>query len=86
MSQDTPGTPWEAKIDELTRQQAAALDPAERRRLFAEMQRVFGENVPALYFVAPRLYAAASARVVNLTPAILRPQLLWAADTIAVKP
>lgn len=53
MSQDTPGTPWEAKIDELTRQQAAALDPAERRRLFAEMQRVFGENVPALYFVAP---------------------------------
>ncbi len=86
MSQDTPGTPWEAKIDELTRQQAAALDPAERRRLFAEVQRVFGEHVPALYFVAPRLYAAAGARVVNLTPAILRPQLLWAADTIAVKP
>jgi hypothetical protein len=27
-----------------------------------------------------------SARTLNLTPAVLRPQLLWAADTIAVKP
>ncbi|MGE3887944.1 MAG: ABC transporter substrate-binding protein [Vicinamibacterales bacterium] len=86
MAQATPATPWEAEIDDLMRKQAAAQDPAERRRLFAEVQRVFGENVPALYFVAPRLYAAASTRVVNLTPAILRPQLLWAADTMAVKP
>ncbi|MCC7035419.1 MAG: ABC transporter substrate-binding protein [Acidobacteria bacterium] len=86
LAQPTPATPWEAEIDDLMRRQAAAQDPAERRRLFADVQRVFGENVPALYFVAPRLYAAANARVVNLTPAILRPQLLWAADTIAVRP
>jgi peptide/nickel transport system substrate-binding protein len=86
MAQARPATPWEAEIDDLMTKQAAALDPAERRRLFAEVQRVFAEQVPALYFVAPRLYAAASTRVVNLTPAILRPQLLWAADTIAVTP
>jgi peptide/nickel transport system substrate-binding protein len=86
IEQARPATPWEAEIDDLMTRQAAALDPAERRRLFAEVQRVFGENLPALYFVAPRLYAAAGPRVVNLTPAILRPQLLWAADTIAVTP
>lgn len=86
MAQSTPATEWEAAIDDLMAKQAAATDPAERRRLFADVQRVFGEHVPALYFVAPRLYAAARTRVVNLTPALLRPQLLWAADTIAVTP
>jgi peptide/nickel transport system substrate-binding protein len=86
MDQPRPATPWEAAIDDLMTKQAATTDPAERRRLFAEVQRVFGEHVPALYFVTPRLYAAAGTRVVNLTPALLRPQLLWAADTIAVTP
>jgi peptide/nickel transport system substrate-binding protein len=86
LEQRTPATEWEAAIDDLMAKQAATTDPAERRRLFADVQRVFGEHVPALYFVAPRLYAAAGTRVVNLTPALLRPQLLWAADTIAVTP
>ena len=86
MAQATPATPWEREIDELMAQQAAALDPAERRRLFAEAQRIFGEQVPALYFVAPRLYMGVSARTLNLAPSVLRPQLLWAADSIAVMP
>jgi peptide/nickel transport system substrate-binding protein len=86
MAQHTPATEWEAEIDRLMLAQASALDQAERRRLFAEVQRIFGEQVPALYFVAPRLHMAVSSRLVNLTPSVLRPQLLWSADTIAVKP
>ncbi len=86
MSQAKPATPWEAEIDTLMRQQSAATDPAERRRLFAEVQRIFGEQVPALYFVAPRLYMGVSARTINTTPSVLRPQLLWAADTLGVTP
>lgn len=86
MAQPTPATPWEREIDDLMARQASALDPVERRRLFAEVQRVFGEHVPALYFVAPRLYMGVSARTINLSPSVLRPQLLWAADTIAVTP
>ena len=58
---------------------------AERRQLFADVQRVFGEQVPMLYFAAPRLYMGVSARTLNPSPTVLRPQLLWAADTIAVK-
>jgi len=84
MAQASPATPWEAEVDDLMARQSASLDPAERRRLFAEVQRIFGEEVPALYFVAPRLYMGVSARAINLTPSVLRPQLLWAADTIAV--
>jgi len=86
MAQAVPATPWEKEIDTLMAQQTATLDQAERRRLFAEVQRVFGEQVPALYFVAPRLYMGVSSRTLNLTPSVLRPQLLWSADTIAVTP
>ncbi len=86
IGQATPATPWEAEIDELMRRQSASTDPAERRRLFVDVQRVFAEHLPALYFAAPRLYMGVNSRVINLTPAVLRPHLLWAADTIAVTP
>jgi peptide/nickel transport system substrate-binding protein len=86
IGQVKPATPWEAEIDALIARQASATDPAERRRIFAEVQRVFGEQVPVLYFAAPRLYMAASTRIFNLSPSVLRPQLLWAADTIAATP
>jgi ABC-type transport system substrate-binding protein len=85
MAQATPASPWEQEIDGLMAKQAATTDQAERTRLFAEVQRVFGEQVPALYFAAPRMYMGVSSRTLNLTPSVLRPQLLWAADTIAVR-
>ncbi|MEZ5286345.1 MAG: ABC transporter substrate-binding protein [Vicinamibacterales bacterium] len=86
LEQASPATEWEGRIDALMAQQASATDPAERRRLFAEVQRIFGEELPALYFVAPRLYMGVSGRTTNLHPSVLRPQLLWAADAIAVTP
>ena len=86
MAQAVPATPWEKEIDALMAKQTATLDQAERRRLFGEVQRVFGEQVPALYLVAPRHYIAVSSRTLNLNPSVLRPQLLWSADTIAVTP
>jgi peptide/nickel transport system substrate-binding protein len=82
--QAKPATAWEARIDELTRQQVQAPDLAERQRLFLEMQRVFGQEVPALYFVAPKVTIAMSPRVQNVTAAPQIPQVLWSADTLAV--
>ena len=48
--------------------------------LFDEVQKIFAEHLPVLYFVAPRLYMGVSTRVGDLTPSILRPQLLWNAE------
>ena len=84
--QARPGTEWEARIDQLMVQLASAVDPAERKRLFNEVQGVFAENLPVLYFVAPRLYMGVTTRVGGITPSILRPQLLWNADSMWVKP
>ncbi len=85
IGQTTPATEWEKTIDNLMRQMTTSLDQAERKRLFDQVQNIFADNLPALYFVAPRMYIGVSARVGSMSPTILRPQLLWAADTITVR-
>jgi ABC-type transport system substrate-binding protein len=65
-------------------EQAGTLDMARRRALFNDVQRILAENLPALYFAAPRLYYAHSRRLVGVTPSVMRPQLLWSADTLSV--
>jgi peptide/nickel transport system substrate-binding protein len=82
--QPSPATAWERRIDELMQQQATTSTLQDRQRLFAEVQRVLGEELPALYFVAPVTTLAASPRVQNLVPAPQNPHFLWNADSIAV--
>jgi peptide/nickel transport system substrate-binding protein len=84
MLEKTPATEWERRIDELMAKQIASPDESERKKLFDEVQQVFVEHEPVVYFVAPRVYVAVSSRVTNLTPAISRPQTLWEPDTLAV--
>lgn len=85
IGQETPATAWERRIDQLMTEQARSLDPTERKRLFDEVQAIFADKRPAIYFAAPRVFAAASTRVTHVTPAVLRPQLLWSADTVALR-
>ncbi len=78
--QATPGTDWEKRIDELMQQQIATTDQAERKRLYAEVQRIFGEHIPIVYLAAPRLIIAMSPKVVGAQPVPVKPSVLWAAD------
>jgi peptide/nickel transport system substrate-binding protein len=77
-----PPAPWEKTIDDLMQRQAAAGTLAERQRAFAEVQRVFGENLPAIYLVAPRVSVAMSPRVGGAVPGLLKPEILWNAATL----
>ena len=81
--QPAPATEWERRIDELFRQQAADLRLPERQRLMTEAVRILEDELPAIYFVAPKVTLAVSSRVANPRPAPQIPQLLWA-DTLAV--
>ncbi|HXW06315.1 MAG TPA: ABC transporter substrate-binding protein [Vicinamibacterales bacterium] len=83
--QSTPATDWEARVDALMAEQATARDLAARQRAFAEVQRILGEELPSIYFVAPRVTIATSRRVANPITAAQVPQLLWSADTLAVR-
>ena len=82
-NQPVPATEWEARIDELMVAQSRTADEAERKRLFGEVQQIFAEFVPAIYFAAPRVVIATSLRVANARPALLEPFMLWNADTLA---
>jgi peptide/nickel transport system substrate-binding protein len=85
-SQRTPATEWEARIDDLMRRQTASTRLEERQTLFAEVLQIVGEELPAIYFVAPKVTLAVSRRVGNETPAQQVPQLLWSAETLTVTP
>jgi peptide/nickel transport system substrate-binding protein len=85
MSQDSPATQWERRLDELFARQAATVDEGERRVLVGQMQRVLAEQLPVLYFAAPRVYVVTSTRVLNAMPSLTRPMVLWSADTLAVR-
>src|SRR5258708_7432714 len=77
-----PPALWERTIDELMQRQAAAPTLAERQRLFIEAQKIFSENLPALYFVAPKIAVAASSRVGGAVPVLLDPKILWNPATL----
>ncbi len=80
--QEAPATEWERRIDELMLEQAATVDRPERQRLFEEVQMIFARELPAIYFVAPRVFVAMSNRVANATAVVLRPQVLWDAERL----
>jgi peptide/nickel transport system substrate-binding protein len=84
VEQKTPATDWERRIDELMVRQIASRDDGERRRLFDEVQKIFCDHLPIVFFVAPRVYVASSARVLNVAPSDARPQLLWRPEAVAV--
>jgi peptide/nickel transport system substrate-binding protein len=84
--QKTPATDWERRIDELMHVQATSPDLEDRQRAFADVQRIFVEELPAIYFVTPKVTLAVSARVANPQAAPQLPQLLWSAETLAVTP
>jgi peptide/nickel transport system substrate-binding protein len=85
-SQSKPATEWERRIDDLMNQIAVTPDPAERHRLFADVQRIYADEMPAISFVAPKVMIAISSRVVNPRPVAQIPQLLWSAETLAARP
>ena len=84
LQQKTPATEWEKQIDAQMRTLSVSTDAAERKRAFDEVQRIFVEHQPAIYFVAARIFVGSSTRVGNVTPAVSRPQLLWSPDDIKV--
>lgn len=82
--QVSPSTTWEARIDALMTTQSTTLDPVERKRIFADAQRILAEHAPVLYFAAPKVILATNSRVRGVMPSVLSPSVLWNAEMISV--
>jgi peptide/nickel transport system substrate-binding protein len=86
LEQKTPATEWERRIDILMLEQASSTDPERRKQQFNVVQKILADNLPVLYFAAPRMYYAHSARLQGVVPSVLRPPVLWNADSLSVSP
>jgi peptide/nickel transport system substrate-binding protein len=85
MGQSGPSSDWEKQIDDLMNKLSVTLDEAESRKIFNQVQDILADNLPVLYFVQKRVYMGVNSRVGNMNPSILRPQILWSAETISIK-
>ena len=85
LGQTSPGTPWEQEIDSLMTRQVATFNMDERRKLFADAQRVLAAHAPVLYFAAPNVVVATSARLGGVTASVLAPNVLWNPEALFIK-
>jgi peptide/nickel transport system substrate-binding protein len=83
-AQAAPATAWEQEIERLMDDISTSSDPARRVRLFSEVQRIMGREVPVLCFAFPRLWLAMSTRISQATPAPFLAPLLWNPAVITV--
>jgi ABC-type transport system substrate-binding protein len=64
--------------------QAAAPDSKQRKAYFDKVQEIVAEKAPMLFLVNPNALSAVSANLKNVTPALLRPQIYWNVERLAI--
>lgn len=83
-AQATPATEWEATLGSLMERVVRSSDQQERYRAFHDVQRLFAEQLPAIYFAAPRVVTATSARLEGVKPAVMLPHILWLPESLSI--
>jgi peptide/nickel transport system substrate-binding protein len=75
-----PATAWEKEIDSLVRAQATFGDQARRKQAWDRIQQIVADQQPFIYLVHRDITFAASPAIQGISPAPLRPQLIWNID------
>jgi peptide/nickel transport system substrate-binding protein len=84
-SQRTPSTEWEARVDELVHKLIQSADQAERKRLYAEIQRIWSEQLPEINLLAQKEAVAYKSKFGNIRPSPLAPRATWNIEEIYIK-
>lgn len=85
-SQKTPATRWEAEIDKLMHEQAAALTDKERKDKFDRVQQIVAEQQPFIYLINTDVLLAVSSNVAGAAPVVLNPPGFWNVETLRLGP
>ena len=83
-SEKTPATAWEAEIDTLMRMQASTLDINKRKQAIDRVQEIVWQQEPFIYLVNKNAMSAVSTGLHNAHPVVLRPQVYWNIDQLAL--
>jgi peptide/nickel transport system substrate-binding protein len=85
-NQKTPATTWEAEIDKLMREQAAAPSEKVRKAKFDRVQQIVTEQQPFIYLVNEDALSAVSSELDGAAPVALNPQAFWNIESLRLKP
>lgn len=80
-----PSTEWEARIDALAHEVEMSPDAAVRKQKYAEIQRLWSEQLPEINLVAQKEAIAYKNKFGNLLPSTLPPRITWNAEEIYIK-
>ncbi len=84
-SEKTPATAWEAEIDRLMNQQAAAATDGERKKAVDRVQQIVADQQPFIYLVYPNALVAFSPKLQGVQPAVLTPRLTWNVEQLRLQ-
>ena len=84
--QDRPETPEEARLDQWFEAIVSTGDPASRKRIAADMERLIGEQCWIVWLPVQKIRLPVRNRFGNVQPSIIRHRLLWNIETVFVKP
>jgi peptide/nickel transport system substrate-binding protein len=76
-NQKSPATPWEARIDELEKEQASSGSREVRKKAFDEVQQIAVEQEPIIYLVNPDYLCAIAPSLKGAQPSVEPPQVWW---------
>ena len=85
-NQKAPATAWEAEIDKLMSEQAAAPTDKERKAKFDRVQQIVAEEQPLIYLINMDVLLAVSTNVVGASPVVLNPPGFWNVETLRLGP
>ena len=77
LSEKSPATPWEARIDELEKIQASSGSRDVRKKAFDEVQLIAEQQEPIIYLVNPDYLCAVAPRLKGAQPSVAPPQVWW---------
>ncbi|HKQ03641.1 MAG TPA: ABC transporter substrate-binding protein [Blastocatellia bacterium] len=84
-SQPKPSTEWEARIDQLVHEIDGEPDAGIRKQKFAEVQRIWSEQLPEINLVVQEEAVAFKKKFGNLLPSTMSPRVSWNAEEIYIK-
>ena len=67
----TDARPWETRLDELYTQAESEFDPARRKPLYFEAQKILYDEAPMIYLVSPEVLIGARNTIKNYSPTSL---------------
>jgi peptide/nickel transport system substrate-binding protein len=77
LSEKSPATPWEARIDELEKIQASSGSREVRKKAFDEVQLIAEQQEPIIFLVNPDYLCAIAPRLKGAQPSVAPPQVWW---------